>query len=81
MRSREGYFGVYEINTKITLEGAHRTLVTRVHTLSYFLHDIMNPQVMIETTVFTYRLRVSLAVFIHNFHVCFTHITVIIWGE
>ena len=51
MRSREGYFGVYfpscaatkEINTKITLEWAHKQFVTRVHTLFYFLHDITNP--------------------------------------
>ena len=51
MRSREGYFGVYfpscvatrEINTKITLEWAHKQFVTRVHTLFYFLHDITSP--------------------------------------
>ena len=32
-----------EINTKITLEWAHKQFVTRVHTLFYFLHDITNP--------------------------------------
>ena len=48
MRSREGYFGVYfpscatirEINTKITLEWAHKQFATTVHTSFYFLHDI-----------------------------------------
>ena len=51
MRSREGYFGVYfpscvatrEINTKITIEWAHKQFATRVHTLFYFLQDITNP--------------------------------------
>ena len=50
-RLQEGYFGVYfpsceatkEINTKITLEWAQKRLVTRVHTLFYFLHDKTNP--------------------------------------
>ena len=28
---------------KITLEWAHKQFVTRVHTLFYFLHDIMHP--------------------------------------
>ena len=43
-------FGVYfliceatrEMNTKMTLEWAQKQFVTRVHTLSYFLHDITN---------------------------------------
>ena len=51
-RLREGYFGVYfpscdttrEINAKLTLEGAQKQFVTRVHTLFYFLHDIKTPQ-------------------------------------
>ena len=47
IRSREVYFGVYfpsceamrEINTKITLEWAHKPFSRRVHTLFYFLHN------------------------------------------
>ena len=67
MRSREGYFGVYfpscEINTKITLEWAHKQFVTRVHTLFYFLHDITNPEMTLKTTIFAQHPRVSLARF------------------
>ena len=49
MCPRECYFGVYfpscaatrELNTKITLEWAHKQFVTRMHTLFYFFtrHD------------------------------------------
>ena len=68
---RDGYFGVYFprceatriINTKVTLEWAQKQLVTRVHTLFYFLHDITNPWMTIKTTSFTHRPRVSLARF------------------
>ena len=51
MRSREWYFDVYlarEINTKITLEGAHKEVLTRVHDLIYFLFDITNPWITIK---------------------------------
>ena len=56
LRSREGYFGVYipscaatrEINTKITLELAHKQFVTSVHTLFYFLHDTANPKMTLK---------------------------------
>ena len=62
MSSREGYFGVYfpscaatrEINTKITLEWAHKQFVTRVHTLFYFLHDITYPKMTLKTRIFTH---------------------------
>ena len=70
IHSWEGYFGVYflsckttrEINTKITLEWVHKQFVTRVvaHTLIHFLHDIMNPYMMIKTMIFTHHLCVSL---------------------
>ena len=48
--SQEGYSGVYfpsceatrEMNTKITFQWAQKQFVTRVHTLSYFLHNINN---------------------------------------
>ena len=71
MRSRECYFGVYfprccatrEINTKITLEWAHKQFVTRVHTLFYFLHDITNPSMTLKTRIFTHHPRVSLVRF------------------
>ena len=67
-RSREGYFGVYfpsceatrEINTKITHEWAQKQFVTRVHTLSYFSHNITNPWMTIKMKIFTHRPRVSL---------------------
>ena len=70
-RSRECYFGVNipgceatrGINTKITLEWAQKQLVTRVHTLFYFLHDIKNPYVMIKTTICTQLPCVILAQF------------------
>ena len=39
----------------ITLEWAQKQFVTRVHTLFYFLHDIMNPWMTIKTTIFTHR--------------------------
>ena len=32
-----------EINTKIILDWVHKQFVTRVHTLFYFLHNIMDP--------------------------------------
>ena len=49
--SQEGYSSVYfpiceatrEMNTKIILEWVQKQFDTRVHTLSYFLHDITNP--------------------------------------
>ena len=49
MRSPDGYFSVYfrsceatgAINNNVTLEWAHKQLVTRLHTLFYFLHDII----------------------------------------
>ena len=71
MCSRECYFGVYflrcaatrEINTKITLEWAHKQFVTRVHTLFYFLHDTTNPWMTLKTRIFTHHPRVSLARF------------------
>ena len=71
MCSWEGYFGVYfppcaakrEINTKITLEWAHKQFVTRVHTLFYFLHDIMNPKMTLKTRILTHHPPVSLARF------------------
>ena len=70
-RSLECYFGVYfpscaatrEINTKITLEWAHKQFVTRVHTLFYFLHDIANPLMTLKTRIFTHHPRVSIARF------------------
>ena len=48
IRPQEGYFAVYfqscaatwEINTKITLERAHKQFVRRVQALFYFLYDI-----------------------------------------
>ena len=69
MRWRESYFGVYFpicaatrwINTKIALECMHKLFSTRVHTLSYLLYDITNPQMKINTTIYTHRLRVSLS--------------------
>ena len=68
MRSRECYFGVYfprccAINTKITLEWTHKQFVTRVHTLFYFLHDITNPSMTLNTRIFKHHPRVSLARF------------------
>ena len=71
MRSRDCYFGVYspscaatmEINTKITLEWAHKEFGTRVHTLCHFLHDITNPYMTLKTRIFTHHSRVSLARF------------------
>ena len=71
MRSREGYFGVYvpscaatrEINTKITLEWAHKQFVTRVHTLFYFLHDMTNPKITLKTRIFTHHARIMPARF------------------
>ena len=61
MRSWEGYFGANfpscaatrEINTKITLEWAHKQFVTRVHKLCYLLHDITNPKITLKTRIFT----------------------------
>ena len=44
-------------NTKITV------LVTRVHTLFYFLHDRTNPKMTIKTMIFTHHPGVSLARF------------------
>ena len=58
-----------EINTKITLSWALKQFVTRVHTLLYFLHDITNAEITIETTIFTHRSRVSLA----QFSFCWWH--------
>ena len=60
--SREGYFCVYfpsceatrEINTKIILEWAQEQFFTRVHTLFYFLHDIMKPWITIKRMIFTH---------------------------
>ena len=71
MRPREGYFGVYfpscaatrEINTKMTLEWAHKQFVTRVHTSFYFSHDIRNTQMTTKTTIFSHQHRVSLVLF------------------
>ena len=56
MRSREGYFDVYfpswaatrEMNTKITIEWAHKQFFTRVYTLFNFAHDVRNPQMTIR---------------------------------
>ena len=64
-------FGVYflsckatwEINTKITLVWAQKQFVTRVHAISYFLHDMTNPWMMIKMTIFTHHSRVSLTRF------------------
>ena len=69
---RESYFGIYflsfkatrEINTKITLNWAQKQFITRVHTLLYFLHDIMNPSVKIKTMIFTHCPHVSFAQFL-----------------
>ena len=71
MRSREGYFGVYfpscaatsEMNTKRTLEWAHKQFVATVHTLFYFLHNIMNPWMTLKTRIFACHPRVSIARF------------------
>ena len=71
MRSWEGYFDVYfpscaatrEINTKITLEWAHKQFVTRVHTLIYLLQDITNPWMTLKTRIFACHPCVSLARF------------------
>ena len=71
MRSREGYVGVYfpsctatrEINTKITLGWAHKQFVTRVHILSYFLHDITILEMSLKTRIFTHHPRDSFARF------------------
>ena len=64
---REGYFGVYfpncaatrELNTKLTLEWAHKQFVTKVPSLFYISHDIMT----IKTTIFTECPLVSLTPF------------------
>ena len=52
-----------EINTKITLEWAHKQFVTRGHTLFYYLHVITIPWITTKATIFTYRSSVSLAWF------------------
>ena len=57
LRSNEGN------KHKITLEWTQRQFVTRVHTLSYTLHDITNVSMTIKTTIFTHRPRVSLVRF------------------
>ena len=57
--AHEWYFGVYFRSC----EWAHKQFVTRVHTLFYFLHDIMNPFMTIKPTIFTHRPCVSLAQF------------------
>ena len=51
------------INTRITFDWAQKQFVTREHTLFHFLQDITNPQMTIQTTLFTHRARVSLARF------------------
>ena len=71
-RSREGYFGIYfpsceatrEVNNKTTLEWAQKQFVTWVHTLFYFLHDVINPSMTMKTTIFSHCPRVSLARFL-----------------
>ena len=69
MCSRDGYFGVYflsratsrEINTKITLDWAHKQFITKVHALFYYyLHDITYPKIMLKTRIFTHHPCVSL---------------------
>ena len=72
MHSQEKYFGVdfpsceatEEINTTITLKWVHKHSVERVHTLFYFLHDIMNPYMTIKMMIFTHWPHVSLVRFI-----------------
>ena len=58
-----GQFATREINTKITFASVHKQFVTIAHTLFFSLHDITNPQMPINTTIFTHRLRVSLVRF------------------
>ena len=56
MRWRECYFGVHssrceatrEINTKIKHGWGHKQFAKRIHTLFYFLHDIINPYMTIK---------------------------------
>ena len=71
MHSQEGYVGdpfpscpaTREINAKIRLGWAHKQFVKRVYTLSYFLHNIMNPKMTLKTRIFTQHPRVSFARF------------------
>ena len=60
-RSKEFYFGVYfpscgaatrDMNTTITLKWAHKQVVTTVHTLFYFLHEVKNPYLPIKNDDF-----------------------------
>ena len=57
------------INTKITLQWVHKQFITRVQTLFCLLHDITYPSMTIKTTIFTHRVRVSLA----RFTFCWWH--------
>ena len=47
------------LNTKITLEWAHKQFVRRVHTIFDFLRDITSPQMTIKPTIFTHRTHVA----------------------
>ena len=51
----------YQNNNRV--RWAQKKFVTRVHTLSYFLHDVTNPQMTIKMTIFSHHPRVSLARF------------------
>ena len=72
MWSRECCFGVYfprcettmEINTEITLDWAHEHFATAVHTLFYFLHDMMNLWLTIQNDSHTSIARLTRFVYV-----------------
>ena len=62
MHSQECYFGVYFLSfetmrkmiTSITLEWQHKWFLRTVHASFYFLHGMMNPQMMIKEMIITH---------------------------
>ena len=52
-----------QINTKITLEWAHKQFTMRVHISFHSLYHITNPQMMLKTMISAHHLHVSLARF------------------
>ena len=90
---RECYFGIYfpnlkaarEFNTKITFSWPHKQFAMTVHTLSYFLHNIMNAIPDDKKMILTHQFRVSLALDVYVFYEvtddCWWHHKCIIWYD